>query len=121
MLSATARRTETKATDWTSGRSLTRIRPSILDITFVETPTAPAVEGALSPGARGAAAGAAPSVGAAAGLAGPLALAFSALSAGLLFGFPRTAVRDAAFGGAERAALSGGEVALACAAALLSA
>jgi arylsulfatase A-like enzyme len=79
------------------------------------------VEGALSPGAREPGARAASNERAALGLAGPLALAFGALSAGLLFGFPRTAVRDASFGWAERAALTGGEVALACAAAFLSA
>jgi arylsulfatase A-like enzyme len=87
----------------------------------VETPTAPTVEGVLSPEGREPGAHAASNERAAPGLAGPLALAFSALSAGLLLGFPRTAVRDAAFGWAERAALTGGEVALACAAALVSA
>jgi arylsulfatase A-like enzyme len=81
---------------------------------FVETPSAPAVEGALSPGAPEPRAGVASRLGGALGLSGPLALAFAALSAGLLAGFPRTAVRDAAFGWPERVALVGGEVVLAC-------
>jgi arylsulfatase A-like enzyme len=46
--------------------------------------------------------------------AGVLALAFAGISLALPFAFQRAAVRDPSFGGAERASLVGGELALAC-------
>jgi arylsulfatase A-like enzyme len=84
----------------------------------VETPNA---QGALASGAPGLAAAVAPRHGVASRIAGPLALAFAAVSSGLLFGFQRTTLRDPSFGWPERASLLGGELALSSVAALAAA
>jgi arylsulfatase A-like enzyme len=87
----------------------------------VETKAAPTAAGTLATGAVEPAAAARGRADAAFGLAPPLALAFAALSLGLLAGFSRTALRDPSFGGAERASLAGGEAWLACATGLVAA
>lgn len=86
----------------------------------METPNAPSAEGLAAPEApalvrAGAVSRPAP------WLAGPLALAFPAVSVGLLAALPRTAVRDPSFGWAERLSLAGAEVALSCFAGLVAA
>jgi arylsulfatase A-like enzyme len=81
----------------------------------VETPNAPTAEGALAPGTAKRLPAQAALQKAARGTAGVLALAFAAVSLGLPFFFQRAALRDPAFGWAERASLAGGELALACA------
>lgn len=79
----------------------------------METPTAPTATSA--PASRAAETGNAARARETLGAhAAPLALGLAGLSAGLLTGFPRSTLRDPAFGSAARLSLLGGEVALAC-------